>query len=208
MKTIKEWFELVEDDKLRKELLDNYDESYNYFENKANTISRAIDYGFEWSETKQGQDYWNNIYNSEIKIKQQTPTKEEVIEHFKDAELIQCLSSKTKGILVTDDINITASYVAQDFQGKKWLILWTKEQGYAKILKYKNMNKVKNKEATHYEIWKDFEAIDIIKSTLTDEEYKGYLKGNILKYKLREKGQDESDKIKIKDYTNELNDLI
>jgi hypothetical protein len=69
-------------------------------------------------------------------------------------------------------------------------------------------NKVKNPNAKHYELWKDFEAIDIIKATLTEEEYLGYLKGNIIKYKLRDKGQDESDKVKIKDYTNELNNLI
>lgn len=69
-------------------------------------------------------------------------------------------------------------------------------------------NLVKNIEAKHYKIWKDFEAIDIIKSTLTKDEYIGYLKGNILKYKLRDKNQDATDKIKIIDYTNELNKLI
>lgn len=66
---------------------------------------------------------------------------------------------------------------------------------------------VKNPNSTHYHLWKDTDAIDIIKATLTKDEYIGFLKGNILKYKLRDKGQDESDKIKIKDYQNELNNI-
>ena len=37
---------------------------------------------------------------------------------------------------------------------------------------------------SHYMFF-DMEAIDIIKASLTDEEFKGYLKGNSLKYRLR-----------------------
>lgn len=63
---------------------------------------------------------------------------------------------------------------------------------------------VKNPKSTHYHLWKDTEVIDVIKKTLTEEEYKGFLKGNLLKYRLRDKGQDESDKEKANDYHNEL----
>jgi len=72
------------------------------------------------------------------------------------------------------------------------------------------MNKVKNKDATHYEIYPNVEAIDIMKKILTEEEYIGYLKGNILKYQLRlgKKDDVEKEKIKIKDYTNELRELL
>lgn len=69
-------------------------------------------------------------------------------------------------------------------------------------------NKVKNPNVSHYDIWSGFEAIDVMKAILTKEEYIGYLKGNILKYKLRDKGQDEADKIKIKDYQRELNSIL
>ena len=74
-------------------------------------------------------------------------------------------------------------------------------------------NKVKNEKSTHYELWKDFEAIDVIKELLTHEEYIGFLKGNILKYQLRmskKLGLDgvASDKEKIDDYTRELNSLL
>lgn len=72
------------------------------------------------------------------------------------------------------------------------------------------MNKVKNPNAKHYELWEDYEAIDNIKNTLTKKEYIGYLKGNILKYQLRLGKKDNVDleKQKIKDYQNELNFLI
>lgn len=37
----------------------------------------------------------------------------------------------------------------------------------------------------HYKLFPDMEAFDVIKATLTPEELRGYLKGNILKYRLR-----------------------
>ena len=50
------------------------------------------------------------------------------------------------------------------------------------------------------------EAIDIIKSRLTDEEYQGYLKGNHLKYILRYPFKDnpEQDLEKAEWYKNKL----
>ncbi len=72
-----------------------------------------------------------------------------------------------------------------------------------------DVNKVKNKASTHYELWKGTEAIDVIKQMLTEEEYKGFLKGNILKYQLRTGKKDDVSKEieKIKDYSNELKEL-
>ena len=68
----------------------------------------------------------------------------------------------------------------------------------------------KNEKSKHYEIWKDFEAIDVLKNCLTRDEFIGFLKGNILKYQLRlGKKDDVSKEIeKIKDYQNELNHLL
>lgn len=37
----------------------------------------------------------------------------------------------------------------------------------------------------HYQLFPDMEAFDVIKRTLSPEELRGYLKGNILKYRLR-----------------------
>lgn len=51
------------------------------------------------------------------------------------------------------------------------------------------------------------ETIDIIKMCLTEEEYLGYLKGNIIKYRERAglKGNEEQDLAKAKWYYDELN---
>lgn len=37
----------------------------------------------------------------------------------------------------------------------------------------------------HYQLFPDMQAIDVIKATLSPEEFTGYLKGNALKYRLR-----------------------
>lgn len=69
-------------------------------------------------------------------------------------------------------------------------------------------NKVKNPAATHYELWNGFESIDVIKAVLTPEEYRGFLKGNVLKYQLRLGKKDDVTKemVKIKDYKRELDE--
>ena len=71
-------------------------------------------------------------------------------------------------------------------------------------------NKTKNPQSTNYELWDGFEAIDVLKNSLTEDEYKGFLKGNILKYQLRLGKKDNVDKeiIKIKDYQAELNNIL
>lgn len=46
------------------------------------------------------------------------------------------------------------------------------------------------KHPKHYKFF-DTEAIDIIKSALTDEEFLGYIKGNSLKYRLRAGKKDD-----------------
>ena len=50
------------------------------------------------------------------------------------------------------------------------------------------------------------QPIDIMRLNFTDEEYLGFLKGNILKYLLRDKGQDASDAFKIRVYAKWLED--
>jgi hypothetical protein len=60
----------------------------------------------------------------------------------------------------------------------------------------------------HYKLFPDseMEALDIIKYALTPEEYKGFLKGNILKYRLRAGKKDDimKEMNKVKDYESEL----
>lgn len=73
-----------------------------------------------------------------------------------------------------------------------------------------NLKTLKNTKASHYNLWLDTDSIDIIKSNLTQEEYIGALKFNILKYQLRLGKKDciESDMEKIEDYKRELNSIL
>lgn len=71
--------------------------------------------------------------------------------------------------------------------------------------------KIKNdlvNKPNHYNVG-GIETIDIIKSMLTEEEFKGYLKGNILKYRERaeHKGNAEQDYAKAKKYFDWLEEL-
>ena len=59
----------------------------------------------------------------------------------------------------------------------------------------------------HYQITEDWEALDVIKEALTEEEFRGYCKGNFLKYRLRlgDKDSVEQDLDKSNKYRNLLN---
>ena len=46
----------------------------------------------------------------------------------------------------------------------------------------------------HYQLGGGLEAIDVIRASLTDEEYRGYLKGNVLKYRLRAGAKGDAEK--------------
>jgi hypothetical protein len=61
----------------------------------------------------------------------------------------------------------------------------------------------------HYQLFPDMEAIAVIREVLTVDEYIGYLKGNILKYRLRagKKGDALTDLNKAEDYEIELQEL-
>ena len=51
------------------------------------------------------------------------------------------------------------------------------------------MDLVKN--PSHYQIFDDIESIQIIASSMTIEEYRGFCFGNLLKYRLRAGGKDD-----------------
>jgi len=65
------------------------------------------------------------------------------------------------------------------------------------------------KKNKHYELWDNTQVSDIMKRSLSKEEYIGFLKGNILKYQLRlgKKDDVQKDIAKIKDYQKELKDF-
>ena len=136
-----------------------------------------------------------------------TPTREEVIEYFKDAELIQCLNDKRdESSFNPNKLIINLDAWVQDKGGCQWLILWTKEKGYAKILKYKE-----GKEPTETTIplryssrlVNGMDVIDLIKFWNLD-----FNEGNILKYLLRDKGEDIEDMNKIADYAKRQSEYL
>lgn len=69
---------------------------------------------------------------------------------------------------------------------------------------------LKNPNSKYYELWDGFESIDVLKQLLSDDEYKGFLKGNILKYQLRlgKKDNIEKEQTKILDYRSELDRIL
>ena len=68
------------------------------------------------------------------------------------------------------------------------------------------MNNQKEKVSEHYSTL-EIEPFEIIEKDFTPEEQRGYYKGNILKYTLRDKGQNQEDAVKIQVYAEKLEDL-
>ena len=68
------------------------------------------------------------------------------------------------------------------------------------------MNHDEINNPAHYQLFPGMEAIDVIKAALTSDEFAGYLKGNILKYRLRagDKGPAEKCIAKAHWYQNYL----
>jgi hypothetical protein len=117
-----------------------------------------------------------------------------------------------QGIVVAEGVHLT---IKKDFSCSIWTThtdssTWEQVEN-PDLATDKGNNKAKNPNSKHYELWENFEAIDLIKLALTYEEYKGFLKGNILKYRLRAgKKNIENDNIikdinKSIDYERELN---
>jgi hypothetical protein len=85
------------------------------------------------------------------------------------------------------------------------------EAYYTKVIEFKvNINEMNIEENKHHQLWEGVQSLDVMKQVLTDEEYKGFLKGNILKYQLRLGKKDDTTKEikKINDYSKELNKML
>lgn len=57
MKTIKEWFETIQDEEVRERALRNI----KYSNEEAINLAAAIGNGFKWSYTSEGHRYWMKI---------------------------------------------------------------------------------------------------------------------------------------------------
>lgn len=93
---------------------------------------------------------------------------------------------------------------------------WLKGHDYITYTLESSCNGLKDEDAAcevnapkHYTVGGQ-EAIDVIRAKLTDEEYRGYCKGNVLKYLMRAnyKGHHDLDCAKAEWYMEELNNAL
>jgi hypothetical protein len=58
--------ESIPDEEVRKKAIENFNERYaigcENFGGGAAKISKAIEYAFDWEDSPEGYDYWENIY--------------------------------------------------------------------------------------------------------------------------------------------------
>jgi hypothetical protein len=60
MKSIKEWFEGVQNDEMRKRLLELMQQD-TWGDLNVTRLTTAICNGFNWGRSKEGFDYWDNM---------------------------------------------------------------------------------------------------------------------------------------------------
>jgi hypothetical protein len=68
-KPCREWLSLIADNELRQMALDNFDK-YGYRRDwRCWNVNEAIDVGFFWHKTPQGQAFWRLVSDSKIKLR-------------------------------------------------------------------------------------------------------------------------------------------
>ena len=82
-KKIIEWLYLIEDSDIRTKAIENFAsqcvsiEEYDNLETES--VNMAISCGFLWSETAEGNNYWEDIFHSEIKLINENIREEDYI---------------------------------------------------------------------------------------------------------------------------------
>ncbi len=137
------------------------------------------------------------------------PTLEEVKDHFKDALEVECVYDGSIydifriDNVVDDELGFYSDDAKGDGEGDNRVYLYYKDQ-LAKITKYKDKQKEpeKPKRYKSREV-NGMDVIDLCKYWDLD-----FNEGNILKYLLRDKGEDISDMEKISDYANRQKEYL
>lgn len=137
------------------------------------------------------------------------PTLEEVKEYFKDALEVECAyDGNVFKIFSIDNIvdNVKEFYTedAIEIDGNDNALVLYRNNKYATITKYKDKQKEpeKPKRYKSREV-NGMDVIDLCKHWDLD-----FNEGNILKYLLRDKGEDISDMEKISDYANRQKEYL
>ena len=134
---------------------------------------------------------------------------------YKIGDVFEGLEESNKNTITIDNIGeLTSEYYItcpnegfkNGYFGDEWI-----NDYYKKVIEFKvNINEMNIEENKHHQLWEGVQSLDVMKQVLTDEEYKGFLKGNILKYQLRLGKKDDTTKEikKINDYSKELNKML
>ena len=134
---------------------------------------------------------------------------------YKIGDVFEGLEESNKNTITIDKIGeLTDEYYItcpnegfkNGYFGDEWI-----NDYYKKVIEFKvNINEMNIEENKHHQLWEGVQSLDVMKQVLTDEEYKGFLKGNILKYQLRLGKKDDTTKEikKINDYSKELNKML
>lgn len=124
------------------------------------------------------------------------PTIKELIKHFKGSNTVECVRVLKNFTYLNDEkyIEDRDDCIVQMKNGvdndEYHIILWDEIDGYAKIIPNQDRpDRYKSREVNGMDV------IDLIKHWDLD-----FCDGNILKYLLRQKGEDIQDMEKIKDY--------
>lgn len=99
-------------------------------------------------------------------------------EHY--AEYLDEYVGKTLKLYVIDDD--IGCYLLTDDQGIDW---WFEEKGLEEVFPDEEASTDMVHSPQHYSLFESTEAIEVIARSLTQEEFRGYCLGNLLKYRLR-----------------------
>ena len=64
LKTAQQWIDTIQDPTVKRYLKENHEKStFHAKKDKYESCAEFIEHDFEWSETPQGDDFWQGIYN-------------------------------------------------------------------------------------------------------------------------------------------------
>jgi hypothetical protein len=83
MKTIKEWFESIEDPQIRNRALRNLDKKDR--DGKVGSLENAIRMGFDWQHSVEGYEYWDKFCDGGLNDFKQPISDPVNPDHYKNA---------------------------------------------------------------------------------------------------------------------------
>lgn len=184
-----------------------------------------ISTAFQWTDSPEGGDFWF-IVHDKLQLKTQPLENDmlRLLDGKEPKEYPRWFKSTKSGLIVKFDglQSGTVFYPSKDDEYEKgeyidywkshtdsecWLEIENPEAGISdeEIKAAEELGAIKDGDTSYYDVG-GIETIDIIEAKLSKQEYRGFLKGNCLKYLCRAgyKGQELSDYKKAADYLNML----